>query len=98
FATASGPNGPVMSVAEQSDGRVVIGGEFSQVNGFPRERLARLTIQGSLDPTFNVGSLGGGPRVNAVAAQPDGKIVFGGLFASVGGEPRTFLARVLDTG
>ncbi len=46
-------NGPVSSVAAQADGKVVIGGMFTEVNGVARPYLARLNADGSLDSTFN---------------------------------------------
>jgi uncharacterized delta-60 repeat protein len=46
-------NGPVSSAAAQADGKVVIGGMFTQINGVARPYLARLNADGSLDSTFN---------------------------------------------
>jgi uncharacterized delta-60 repeat protein len=36
-----------------SGGRILIGGPFNQVNGVPRNQIARLNADGSLDQTFN---------------------------------------------
>lgn len=43
------------ALATQSDGKVLIGGGFSQVNGEGRNTMARLNADGSLDTTFVVG-------------------------------------------
>jgi hypothetical protein len=50
--TANSIYGRVMDIALQSDGRIVIGGFFSQVNGVNCPHLARLNPDGSLDRTF----------------------------------------------
>jgi hypothetical protein len=44
-------NGTVSAVAVQSDGQILIGGWFTQVNGIPRQYLARLMPDGALDST-----------------------------------------------
>ena len=36
-------------------GRILIGGNFTSINGVPRTNLARLNADGSIDPTFNAG-------------------------------------------
>ena len=58
FSTSqgSGANKPVRAVAVQPDGKVVIGGDFTQVDGTPRNYLARLNADGSLDTTFDPGN------------------------------------------
>jgi uncharacterized delta-60 repeat protein len=84
-------DGFVLSLATQSDGKILVGGLFSSVNGFRRNNLARLNADGSMDETFNPGA---NERVIALAAQPDGKIVVGGRFTSIGGASRNRLARL----
>src|SRR5205085_7261834 len=48
---------PVETLAErivpQPDGRILLGGSFSQINGFFRPGLARLLSDGSLDSDFD---------------------------------------------
>ncbi len=82
FNPGSGPNVDVDATAVQPDGKVVIGGSFTQVNGVARPYVARLNTNGSLDTAFNVGS-GPSGQVYAVALQPDGKILIGGTFQTV---------------
>jgi uncharacterized delta-60 repeat protein len=53
FDPGSGPNDQVTSIAVQPDGKVVIGGWFTLVNGTSRVRIARLNDDGSLDDSFN---------------------------------------------
>ena len=104
FAPGAGANAPVLAVATQPDGKVLIGGTFSQVDGVPRNLMARLNSDGSLDGGFDPGVTG--PAFSAVediALQSDGRIVIGGSFTGVAGSSRVGLARLnpdgsLDTG
>jgi hypothetical protein len=50
--TSSLPWRPVMDIAIQEDGRIVICGSFTAVNGVKRLYIARLNPDGSLDDTF----------------------------------------------
>src|SRR5262245_45690673 len=56
FSAGDGPNGPVYALAIQSDGKLIIGGGFTQVSGVARTRIARLNIDGSLDAGFDPGA------------------------------------------
>src|SRR5439155_26956364 len=80
----TGPNSAVRSIRIQSDGKLVIGGQFSTVNGTARGRIARLNTDGTLDTTFGNG-LAGASTVYSVAVQSDGKILIGGYFGTVNG-------------
>ncbi|HKP70645.1 MAG TPA: hypothetical protein VJV05_15265, partial [Pyrinomonadaceae bacterium] len=84
FTNGSGVdgNGIVWGVAVQPDGRVIIVGEFFSVNGTPRNFVARLNNDGSLDTSFIPEP---SERVLRVAAQADGKILILGDFQSVNG-------------
>jgi uncharacterized delta-60 repeat protein len=69
----------IYSIALQSDGKIIIGGYFTSYNGIPRNRLARLNPDGSLDLTFNPGNGGSGAgTIRAIVIQNDGKIIVGG--------------------
>src|SRR2546430_2502096 len=85
--------GEVAAVALQPDGKIVIGGDFTSVNGTARNRIARLNADGSLDSSFNP-VLGVFSRVDAIAVQPDGKIVIGGVFSGINGTGRDCNARI----
>ncbi len=76
--------GQINAISRQADGKLVIGGRFTSVNGVPRNRVARLNADGSLDATFDP-NVGGGftPEVNAVLVQPDGRVLVGGGFTTV---------------
>jgi uncharacterized delta-60 repeat protein len=90
----SGPNGPVTRVAVLPDGDILIAGNFTQVNGTPRTRVARLNPDGTLDETSTVGSIGPENTIFAMRVQTDGKILIGGVFDTVGGVGRPKFARL----
>ena len=79
----------------QPDGKILIGGYFTSVQGVARNKIARLNPDGTLDTVFdpNVGGLGGS-FVKSIALQADGKILVGGFFTTVSGQPRNYIARL----
>ena len=71
-------SGNVRTLILQPDGKIIIGGDFSSYNGMPRDRLARLNSDGSLDTSFNPvnpTTRSTNEGVDALALQPDGKVV-----------------------
>ncbi len=86
-------NGPVHPVAIQPDGKILVGGNFSTLGGQFLSCLGRLNSDGTLDTNFNplVGGAGG---VYSLALQPDGKILVGGYFTSLGGQSRSNIGRL----
>ena len=91
--TGKGANGRVLALALQADGKAVIGGWFTGYRGLPRQRLARLNTDGSVDTTFDPGS-GPAGAPYALALQADGKVLLGGTFTSVNGTAVNRLARL----
>jgi uncharacterized delta-60 repeat protein/uncharacterized repeat protein (TIGR01451 family) len=94
-----GANAAVNSVAIDSIGRAVIGGDFDSYNDTPINFVARVLTTGFIDSTFTAG-LGRGPNyfVNAVAIDSAGRIIIGGEFTSVNGTNASFIARLLSNG
>ena len=95
FNPGTGANNTLSSVAVQADGKILIGGSFTTVNGLTRNRIARLNADGTVESTatFNPGA-GVDNSVNRVLVQADGKILVGGLFTTVNGQTRSNLARL----
>ncbi len=79
FNAGSTYSGNVNIVIPQSDGRLVVGGTFSSINGVARSRLARLNSDGTVDSAFNPGATFNG-TVSSVSLAPGGKVVVGGWF------------------
>lgn len=99
FANGEGVNGEVNAVAVQADGKIVIGGKFSTVNGIPRNNIARLNADGTVDRSFaDTLDLGLNGEVNAIAIQPDGGIIVGGLFTQAAQFETMNLARYKPDG
>lgn len=79
FSTGAGPNGRIFDLDIQSDGKIVIGGEFTSVDGVNFNRIARLTESGAIDLMFNPGA-GLDDTVFDIDLASDSKIVVGGGF------------------
>jgi uncharacterized delta-60 repeat protein len=97
-----GANGTVYALAVQSDGKVVIGGDFTTYNNTPVNHVARLNVDGSLDLGFTNAisnlSAGANDSVRAITIQLDGKILIGGLFTNVDGTTMNHIARLNTDG
>ncbi|TVQ29217.1 MAG: DUF11 domain-containing protein [Wenzhouxiangella sp.] len=90
--TAPSLNGPVLSLALQPDGRLVIGGDFT--NASLRARLARLNDDGSVDGSF-VPLMNPNGAVNALEVRPGGEVIFAGAFTNINSTiPRNRIASV----
>ncbi|MBI3417539.1 MAG: hypothetical protein HY043_19785 [Verrucomicrobia bacterium] len=90
FANRTNRPPRVLAIAFQSDGKMIVGGDFSHVHGVPRANLARFLANGELDLDWNPGTDG---IVNAIVLQ-DQDIYLGGRFQTVGGVPRSYLAKI----
>src|SRR3954469_26058547 len=88
-------NGSIRAVAVQSDGKILIGGDFTSLapNGgasVTRNHIARLNPDGTLDSAFNPNANG---TVRTIVLQADGKILVAGNFNgtnSIGGQTRNY--------
>lgn len=79
-------------IVVQSDGKIVVGGSFSQVNGATANNIIRLNANGTPDNTFlNTGT---NAAVRTIAIQPDGKLLVGGFFTQVNGQSSGSLVRL----
>jgi len=96
--TGSGANGDVSAVAVQADGKIVIGGIFTNVNGTAYNRIARLNTDGTVDTAFLAGGTGADSAVRKIGIQSDGKILIGGTFTNINGTARTSIARLNSDG
>lgn len=100
FNPGTGADSIVYAVLVQPDGKIVIGGAFTNFNGTPREYLARLNADGSLDTGFVGPDFGNNIswRVESLAVQPDGKLLVGGSFYFTGPNFKAGICRVTTTG
>lgn len=86
--------GSVNAITQQPDGKIVVGGDFRFANGVLRRNIARFNIDGTLDVTFNSAGYGADSYINAIAVQPNGKMIISGFFSNYNGVSRNTLARI----
>lgn len=97
FDPGLGPNAVVRSIAVDTNGKIVIGGDFTSLNGQAKRYYGRLLANGGVDPTFQ-SIFGADNLVRAVSIQNDGKILLGGHFGSVDGNQASRVARLNANG
>jgi uncharacterized delta-60 repeat protein len=83
--------GTVYAIAVQADGKILIGGQFTNVGSAARSNIARVdAVNGAPDSL----SLSPNTLVKVIAKQPsDGKFLIGGGFTTIGGQTRNKVAR-----
>jgi uncharacterized delta-60 repeat protein len=97
-----GGNDRAQAVRMQSDGKIILAG-YTNAAGNNDFAVARLNANGSLDVSFDVdgrqivNGFGGDDRAQAVAVQPDGKIVLAG-YTNAAGNNDFALARLTPNG
>lgn len=93
FDAGTGPNLTVSAITLQSDGKILVGGDFTTFGGTTHNRIVRLNSDGSLDSSFTPSS-GANSTIKAMIVQPDGCIVICGIFTSFNGVSRSGIARI----
>jgi hypothetical protein len=82
----------------QTDGKILVGGNFTLYNGVTRNRIVRLNSDGTIDNAFNIGTGFTGDTLTTMILQPDGKILVGGNFTSYNSTTRNRITRLVFTG
>jgi uncharacterized delta-60 repeat protein len=90
-------DGPILALALQADGKVLVAGGFTTYDGLAASRILRLNADGTRDSSFNPGT-GPSNTVAALALQENGKVVIGGHFNSYNGTARNRVARLNTNG
>jgi hypothetical protein len=86
---------PVRALALDGQGNIYVGGDFDNIGGASRRRIAKLSdTTGVADPQWNPSVLGGvnNRRVIDLAISPD-RLDVGGTFVAIGGRARVGVAR-----
>jgi uncharacterized repeat protein (TIGR01451 family)/uncharacterized delta-60 repeat protein len=96
-STGSDPEDSVRAIVVQPDGKIIVGGSFTNVNGTNFNYLARLNPDGSVDTNFNVG-FGGNNSVLTLALDSQQRILVGGEFTRFSGVTRSGLTRLNPDG
>lgn len=87
----------ITKVIQQTDGKLIIIGNFSYYNQTAISKIARLNSDGTLDTTFmhSINVAGG---IEDVALDPSGKILVVGWFDNWGGSPKDCIVRLNTDG
>ncbi len=99
FNPDAGPSGTFNDVSAIAirDNAIYLGGNFTTLGGQPRNRIAKVRLDGSLDPNFNPNATGGNiPGIDAIVVTST-DVYVGGDFSSIGGQPRIDLAKLNPT-
>jgi uncharacterized delta-60 repeat protein len=80
----------------QPDGKILVGGSFSEFNAIPRDGICRINPDGSLDNTFNPGTGLQGATAATINLQEDGKIILGGGFSVFNQTARNNICRLVS--
>ena len=92
----------IYALAVDRHGALLLGGNFTHVNGTLAPRLVRISTNGVIDSTFvpEVGVTGLNPQdqVTAIQVLPGGEILIGGKFGEVQGSPQRTLALISEDG
>lgn len=95
FLTGATGSAFIDSLLLEADGRILAAGDFDQVNGQPRPRLARLLPDGTLDSRFQpMGNIDGEMVALAIAA--NGGILAAGDFHTLQSTARATVVRLLN--
>jgi uncharacterized delta-60 repeat protein len=97
FVIGSGFNNIVFTIKIQTDGKILVGGNFTSYSGVSRSRIVRLNTNGSVDTSFVIGT-GFNIQVNTIELQSDGKILVGGNFSTYSGVNRNNIIRLNTDG
>lgn len=95
--SGSGADGIIKNAVIQPDNKIVFAGAFTSYNGVFVNRITRISSDGLIDPTFNIGT-GSNNQIYALALQPDGKIIIAGNFTNYNGILVNRIARLLSDG
>jgi uncharacterized delta-60 repeat protein len=103
FVTGTGFNDSTFAIDVQSDGNIIVGGQFSSYNGSSvGYGIAKLSSSGALNATFTTGTGTGfqaiSNSVRGVRTQTDGKIMACGFFTTFNGNTANYIARLNSNG
>ncbi|MGE0434916.1 MAG: delta-60 repeat domain-containing protein, partial [Planctomycetota bacterium] len=97
FAASTSLNGTGDHIVAFDDGRMLVSGSFTGVNGTTRNRLAVLDADGALDAAFDP-AVGPDTAPNAIAIDQAGRVLLAGTLGSYAGTGVPEVCRVLADG
>lgn len=97
FVIGTGFNNIVNTIALQTDGKILVGGQFTQYSGISIARILRLNSDGSRDTTFQSGT-GATGTIQSLSIQTDGKIIAEGQITRYSGVTLSGITRLETNG
>jgi len=97
FNMGIGFDAPIVSITQQGDGKILVGGAFLNYSGSSYNRIIRLNSDGTIDTDFNVGT-GTDSEAYSFVVQNDGKIIAGGSFTTYSGSASNSIIRINESG
>lgn len=91
----NGGSGFVKAVGLQSDGKIIVGGNFNLYNGIAVQKIVRLFPNGTIDPTFATSGGADGTILDLIV-KPNDEILICGEFGQYAGVTRARIA-LLDS-
>ncbi len=90
----------ITAIAQQTDGKIYIGGTFLTFNGVTVKSIIRINVDGTLDTAFNagVGFNNGTGIIKSIAINPAGGIIVAGQFDDYKGINVAGVTKVSSTG
>ena len=80
FNSGSGFDDDVSAMAVQLDGKIILGGKFTNYNGSTANRIIRINNEGTIDTSFMFGSGFSSDAVQIIKVDTSGDIMIGGSF------------------
>lgn len=97
FNPGTGADAPINEILVQWDGKILVAGEFTHINGTACNRIARLNQDGSLDTGFHSGT-GADQVILSIFLHWGGQIMIGGDFQNYDGHAAGRIARLHPDG
>jgi len=94
FVHGTGFNGAVRALLPLSDGRVLVGGDFTTYKGAAAERLVMLDAQGAIDTAFSGSGVAFNASVRTLQQTASGQFLIGGSFSAFQGSTAMYNARL----
>ncbi len=92
FETSLSERAVINTILPQENEKLIIAGDFSEVNGITRNNLAHLNSDGTLDDNFD--NQGTNNTISTVISQPNNSLLMVGDFTSYNGIGRNRIAKL----
>jgi uncharacterized delta-60 repeat protein len=96
FNSGNGANAVIWDIELLKNRNILLGGGFSNYNGMLYNGIVQIDNNGALDTLFKSKPGTNNQSVNAIATQPDGKIIIAGQFTSYNDTTRYYCARLYN--